>query len=502
MTKVKRYHPLLLLFDFFSLVKNSSVIGIYLFVIAINSQSPFVKYGRIIFFVGFGIVFISDILKWFTHKYELDGKAFHLYKGIFNKTELTIPFTKIQNVNRHISLFHRIFKVTSISFETGIKGEGDSVKFEVISQKEADRMETYIKNAVRDELAVESNNDGIDLSSSILDMPKGDSNRTIHFRPTTKDTIKASFTSLSFFVLISLLFSAYFKMDEIFHIEKTVGGIFEEMMSSWWMITIIAIILIVASIGFGIAHTFIKYGKYEISSDDDFIYITKGMIEVAAFSISKEKVQAIEINQSIIKRCLGLAEVKLISAGSDSEEDGSDVHSLYPFLPVKRAYQMVTEILPSYKVTEKMNHLPQRSFWVRLLRPSWIWLSVTVGLFFYQPSILNVEQAWWILSVALLILIIGLRLLDFFHTRYILNDRFIQLKKGSLTTSLFISKRDKIIEVSVSQNIIQKALGIASIGTINRAKPIHMNGVNDVPVELASTFYKWYMDRRNEIKVE
>jgi len=269
------------------------------------------------------------------------------------------------------------------------------------------------------------------------------------------------------------------------------------------MMTIIIIVLVIISATFGIVRTFLKYGKYQISSDHDRIYITKGVIEETTFSISKEKVQAIEIKQSLMKRLLGLAEVKLTSAGSlSSGEDTLEINSLYPFLPVKRAYKMVSEILPSYEVTTKMTRLPRKSLWVRLFKPSWIWIIATAVLFYFKPSILKVEQAWWILSAVLFILIAVSRLLDFCNTRYILNDQFIQFKTGSLTTSLFVTKRDKIIEVKVTRNIVQQMVGLASIGTINRAKPVHHAGVDDVPLELAASLYQWYMKRRNEIKVE
>jgi len=194
MTKKKRYHPLLILFNVWKLVKNSIFFVIYLFVIKADSASSFVTYSRIIFLLAFGITLISIILKWFTHKYELDDKSFHLYKGIFSINERTIPFSKIQNVNRHTSLFHRIFKVTSTSFETGMPGEDAAVKFEVISQIEVERMEARITSADGDELiTINSSNDNIE-SSSKVDKENVNLNRTIHFRPTKKDILKASFT--------------------------------------------------------------------------------------------------------------------------------------------------------------------------------------------------------------------------------------------------------------------------------------------------------------------
>jgi len=495
MIKAKRYHPLLMLFDVWQLLKNIFFVFIFLFVLKARSQSAFITYGRILFFIVLGAALIYIILRWFTHKYKLDDRSFYLYKGIFNKSEQTIPFSKIQNVNRHTSVFHRLFRMTSISFETGMSGEESAVAFEVISELEARGMEEYMASAVRD--------DPMTLPSSEIAVEKIGSNRTIHFQPEKKDVLKASFTSLSFLVFVPFLASFYFKVDEIFDVEEKTEGIFSSIIDSWWIITTIVIVLILVSVAFGIVRTFLKYGKYKISSDQDRIYITKGVIDETAFSIAKERVQAIEINQSIMKRILGLAEVKLTSAGSLSlGEDKLEINSLYPFLPTKRAYEMVTELLPAYRVTNEMKRLPRTSFWLGLFNLSWIWIIATVVLFYFKPDILGVEQAWWIISAAMLVTIAVLKWLDYLHSEYILNDHFIQLKRGSLTTTLFLSKRDKVIEVKVTRNIFQKWLGLASIETANRAKPVKHNRITNVPVEFAASFYKWYMGRRNEIEIE
>lgn len=503
MTETTRYHPLLVLFRLWKLVKNSIFFVVYLFIIKADSESVFVEYGRLLFFAVFGIIFISIILKWFTHKYKLDDQSFHLYNGIFSKSERTIPFSSIQNVNRHTSFFHRMFHVTSTSFETGMTGEEAGVKFEVISQLDSERIEAHIARAdYSGPTTVSPDVANIELSSQ-KETERVSLNRTTHFKPSKLSILKASFTSLSFLVLVPIICSFYFKIDEIFHVKKEAEGLFSAVMSSAWLVIVITIILVAASAVFGIVRTFLKYGKYHISSDNERIYITKGIIEETTFSISKDKVQAIEINQSIMKRLLGLAEVKLISAGSLSlGEDTLEINSLYPFLPGKRAYEMISEILPTYEVTSKMTRLPVKSLWVRLFKPSWIWITATAALFYFKPAVLGIEQAWWILSAVLFITIKGIRVLDFLNTRYTLNDRFVQFKTGSLTTCLFVSKRDKIIEVKVTRNILQKMSGLASIGTINRAKPVRHAGVSDVPLELAASLYQWYMERRREIEVE
>ncbi|MBO0993198.1 PH domain-containing protein [Bacillus sp. SD088] len=495
---IRRYSPFVMLFDLGKLLRNSLVFVFYLYVLKTGSESSFIKYGRMVFLVVVGLMFFSTIYKWFTHKYKLDNQAFHLYKGLFNKSERTIPFSKIQNIHHRTSFIHRIFHLTSVRFETAMTDEDANIKFEVISQTEAERIEAHLKSADQE---IEDQNHEFDDSEVEVKHPE--SNRTIHFQATKKDILKASFSSLSFLVLIPLIGSFYYKINEVFHVEGTAQGFFEKLISSWWIMTIIVIVLVIASATFGVVRTYLKYGKYEISSDSNLIYITRGVIDETAFSISKEKVQAIEITQSLMKRLLGLAEVKLTSAGNlRSEEDTLEVNTLYPFLPVNKAYKMVSEILPSYAITQEMIRLPKKSLWARLLRPSWLWIIATGVLYYFKPTILDVEQAWMVLSTILLICIVVSRWLNFNHTRYVINDQFIQFKEGALTTSLFVSKREKVIEVKVTRNLIQKMLGLASIGTINRGRPVHHSGVNDVPVELANTLFKWYMKRNNEIHVE
>ncbi|AWX54968.1 hypothetical protein AB432_007945 [Brevibacillus brevis] len=505
--EAKRYHPLTILFDLIIQVKHLFFPALILFVFNYDSTSAFITYGRIVFYFYVGGMLIYLLLKWVSYKYRLDETAFHLYAGIFTKTKQTIPFTKIQNVNRHTTLLHRIFKVTSIRFETGMVGDDSRVEFAVISLNEADRLEAYTKQGMRLEKEPEAEAEGKEgdaTSSGEIGTPSATPERIIHFTPTKKEIIKASFTSLSFLGMITLLVWAYFKLTEYIDVEEQVVGIYSLIMSSWTFITLTAVGLLVLSIVFGMVTTYIRYGKYEISSDHERIYIAKGVIEETAFSIAKERVQAIKIKQSLLKRMLGLAEVKLTVVGgdSDSDKDKQDVSSLYPFLPVKRAYEMISEILPAYEVKEEMTSLPKKALWVRLVRSSWIWIIGTGALSYFKPNIWGWEQAWWVISIALTLIILAFEVIEFCNTRYTLNDHFIQFQTGSLTTTLFVSKREKIIEVNVKRGLLQKRLGLASIKTVNRAKPVSHKGVTDVPIELAEGFYQWYMGRRKEIKVE
>ncbi|RRN69437.1 hypothetical protein EI200_16725 [Peribacillus simplex] len=481
----KRLHPFKIPFELWKFLKGNVFFIIMLYALNFGSEKMYMKILQIVFLVYLIWNVLSIILKWYTYKYKIKEGTIYIASGIISKSYRTVPLHKVQNVQQRTTLFHKIFGLTSLTFETGMTGDQGTLPFEVISRKEAERLEGEYSS--KQELQV------IELDIPEERIAEEPIEKTIHFTPTKQDVLKASFTSLSFLALIPIVATLYNTLDDFINLENA-EGFFAKLLDTWWIITIVFVGLICIAVAFGIISTFVKYGKYEISSDHDRIYIKKGLLDESAFSIQKEKVQAVEITQSIIKRALGLAEVKLISAGSTGDEE-LETNTLYPFLSIEMAYGMVEEILPAYKVERSMESLSKQAFKIRMLRPSFFWILTTVAIYYFKPSL-------WYISLILLAIIYTLRILDYKNSRYLLNDEFIQFKSGSLETSLFITKRSKVIQIEVERTKLQKLFGLASIETINRSKPVHHTKLQDVSVEYADEFYTWYTGRTKNIQVE
>lgn len=498
MMEASRYHPVQIIYDLWQLIKNSFFFILILFVFQAGSEAWWVTYGKFALLALIVLRALYIFLKWLTHKYMLTATAFELTQGIFSKKRKTVPYAKVQHVKRETKLFHRIFRLTSITFETGSQGEESAVTFHVVTRPEADRLETEVTQRNLDISDADDETEEREENEEVAQ--EVESNRTVHFHPTKKDVIKASFTSLSFLAVIPIGGSLLSKLEDAFQMEQQTEGFFSAIFQNWWMIAIASVILLVLLIAGGIVWTFIKYGKYEIASDQEKVYITKGVLEETSFSITKQNVQAIKIEQSLMKRVLGLAEVKLVCAGGMGD-DSANVNSLYPFLPVRKAHQLIVEILPTYEITDSIQRLPRKAFWLRMLTPSWFWIIATVILYFWKPDFLGLSEYWWALSIALLLLIVISRILDYKHTSYTINEQFIQLRSGGFTTSLFLSKRNRLIEVGASRSIFQKKMGLASLALVNRAKPVLHSTIADVPDEWADTFFAWYNGRGRELEI-
>ncbi|SDC95941.1 putative membrane protein [Terribacillus halophilus] len=499
--ETRRYHPAIMLFGIAKAIRNW-IVPLIIVTIFNNADNWWGTYAKYIVLAIMLLSIVSDILTWFTEKYAADEHAFHLYRGIFSKTSRTVPFEKIQNITKHTNLLHRLLGLTAIKFETGSKEK--AVEFKVLTKEEASRLEqlTITDSPEQADIGQRATSEEDDLirddtvSEQTVSIAQ---ERTVHFKPTKKELIKASFTSLSFLLVPPLLVSFVLKFDIFFDWSDVRQYL--PLLKIWWISTLGLIGIIVVSLLFGMWRVLLKYSNYELASDEANIYIQTGLVSESFFSIRKDRVQGIEISQPILHRLLGLAKVKLISTGSlDISEDTEEINSLYPYFTLKQAQQLIAAILPEYEVEFSMHKLQQKVLFYRLLQPSFIWLAVTITMYFWRPEVFGYQISWWMVSIIALILIEGYRYLNFKHSGYLVSERFLQMKTGAFTTTLFVTKRNKMIEISKTQNPLQRWLGLATIESINRAKPVLHNEMKDVPAREAERFYIWFHQRANDVR--
>ncbi|MDN7228406.1 PH domain-containing protein [Planococcus sp. N064] len=475
------------LFQLVSLVKGSVFVIFYLFILKAGSNSAFILTlkGLFIAFLIFSVIKI--FLNWVYTRYEISETAVTLYLGIFVKHQRNVELKRIQNVQQTTNFLHRMLKLTSLTLETGTTGEEAAVKFPVLSHAEADRIKGLVEEAKR--VHAEPPN-SVAEEEAIAPPPLPE--RKVHFTAGTKDLVKAAFTSLSMFAIFPILFSLYFQFDDFFNLDETSQSVFAFFASRLWLLVPVLAAALLLSAVIGFITTYSKYGKFVISADEQRIYIRKGVFTETQFSIRKDKVQAIKIEQPFLKRLLGMAEVKLVSAGSVGDDD-AEINSLFPFLPVKEAYRLVEELLPQYRIAGSMEALPKSALWLRLLRPYYFWVAATVAL-----AVFKTEWLW--LSAPLLVIFIVARFLEYRYTRYSLTERFIQIRTGAFSANTLLTKRVKVQEIQVTHSWLQRKFGVSSLHFHNRSKPLLATELKDVPRETGAKFYGWFKDRTHFVK--
>ena len=471
MSPLKRQHPAWILLEYVSFIKSLLFVIFFLFILKAGTDTGWVVWARYGFWViiAWGLVYIPT--RWYTSTYELNEDAIVLREGVFVKKLRTTTYERIQDHHTHTNFIHKLLGLTAIKLETGTTDDDATLTFEAVSLAEANRILDIVhrKNSNRAEMEEE------ELAIS----PKH-----IYFRSTQKDNLKAALTSFSFLAIFPLVAALYSNIADFIDVEESTKSLFSYFMDHSALLIPLAGVALLLSFGIGYIQTIIKYGNYEIAGDENRIYISKGVLSRTDYSIQKSRVQAITIKQSLLKRLLGMAEVKVVSAGQ-TESNEQDVSSLYPFLPKHEAYLLTNELLPDYHIEEEMIHLPGKVLWLRLVRPYYWTIVGFITLYLFKKE-------WiWLAAVVLLIEIV-LRYLNYKFTSYLQTEKFIQVRNGGLVTDTFLTKRKNIQQITITYSWLQRRFNVATLEFTNRSKPFVVTKLPDVPKETAQEFYNWY----------
>src|SRR5699024_1781109 len=289
--------------------------------------------------------------------------------------------------------------------------------------------------------------------------------RKVHYRMSFQEIILISLSSLYFLAIFPILLSIYSKVDALFSLETLAMRVLDFLTQSWIMIAIVSIIVLFIATSSVIVSTYLRFGNYEVSSDQHSIYISKGVLHKTNYTIPRDKINGLKIEKSFPRRLFKICTVQIISLGDLLDEAEMQTDILFPFISEKRLTQLLPEIIPEFTIQEEMEPLPKEALFVNLIQPSYTLVIITFLIFFFWPE-------YWIIPLALFIFIVLLRILKTHQTKYVKTDRFLQFQTGALSTELFITRRDKIDELEIDQSWIEQKLGLASISSTTRAKPI------------------------------
>lgn len=479
----KRQHPLWILFSIVKSIKEVIIPIIYFFLIQMNSDSFFTKYGSLALIAYMIYRVISILFSWKNFKYVITGKNIEITEGRLKKEKRYIPLDRIQSIQQNTTFFHRMVGLTSLTLLTGATDDSSSVKLAVISLPEASNIKSQLN------LSPHVQKDEQEPLKDADENARTESDMKPHYEMTNKEIVKASFTSFYFLAPIPFLLFIYGKLDDIFSIEDFFESAFHSLDLSWFMISLIVLIALILSIIIGVLLTYLQYGNFQISSNDERVYIRKGVFNQTNFSIPKNRINAIKLNKSLMRRWLKMVRVELVSAGSIGEEE-SHTNVLFPFISEQRAKQLVPEILPAFHFETIMTKLPRSALWTNLLRPSYLWIIATIVVFYFWPT-------YWYASPALLILVIVSRISAHHRSGYTLTNSFIQLESGTFSTEVFVTTRKKIAELEIKESWLEQRFGLASLSISTRAKPMEVTTISRIPKEMAIRYYHWYANRQS-----
>ncbi|KGX86251.1 PH domain-containing protein [Pontibacillus litoralis] len=456
----KRQHPWWILLKFIRSLRQFIVPFV---IILLLDGDKMIFWEFLIIGVIILLLIIPILFEWKHYTYTFKGNEIHIQDGKFVRNYRYIPLSKIQSVQTSENLLHKLVGMTSLTLDTATADESE-IKLEMIRKQEAKR--------IRERIALHEEETVTEAATKE------------HFRMETKDILLDACTSFSLFALIPILFGLYSELDDVLPIESYAESMFSYIEQSFLLMVLVSILLIGLSIATGIVMTYFRLGNFSLRSNDEKLFIRKGILNETEFSIAKNRVFAIQMQQSIIRRWLGFVTVKLVCFGDMGDVEKQSTVIL-PFVKKDRAVHIITEVLPGFQVITDVESLPRKALWVRLLRPSYVWMMATgVIVYFWR-------EFWWV-SLLLFIGIMLLRVADFFFSKYAINDHYVQMQSGVIQSELFLTRHEKVEQVEVSVSKLQKKFGLATLQIATRGAPVQYSDIKDVHDEVAVHYYQQY----------
>ncbi|RKQ30250.1 PH domain-containing protein [Oceanobacillus halophilus] len=481
---IRKLHPLWMFAEFLKSIKGLFFFFIFLSVVlGFSSHSIFSIYGFIGICLFLCYQIVSILLEWKHFGYSIQDDELFIKKGRFLTIKRYFPINRIQSLNQSTPFFHRLFGLTSLLIDAGSSDKDSSIKLEMISIQDANDIKKQLSklgNGTIDITEEDHTNEETALEDTKQKLKK-------HYEISVKEILVASLTSLRLLFFLTLVYSVYSEISHFFSIDQYVDQFIDIFLSSWFLTITGIVLLLVLSMLYGVLKTYIQYGGFTVASDSNHIYIAKGKINTTYSSIAKDRIQALTMNSSFVHKLLHIVQVKMISATDTEDEVIQASNVLFPFIHKYRARNLIAEVTQEFHIKNNMMRIPRSSILVKLLRTMILWLLIPVFLYYFYPG-------FWYIATIIFALTILSQIVSGLYSSYSINGSFMQIEKGALSTKFFITNRDKIERLIVTETAIQRKLGLASMKIISRAKPTKTTTIHDIPKEAANRYYEWYLE--------
>lgn len=396
------------------------------------------------------ITFID--FKYFTFQFDFDKNDFIIKKGFFKKTKLSVPLSKIQQINLNQNFIHKILNLYEIQMDTA-GSDSKEVSIKAVDKNIAldiKKFTDFLKN----------NNSKIEIKKTI-----NDDELEIDFFTLIKIGLTSRyFQTLGF--IAALFFGALEYLNALnINIIPSFSSFIKSGNFGFVAILIYTVIIIFAVFSSNLISTVIKFYRFSAKKLNNNLTVSYGLISSKTILMSPNKVQVFSYTQNWIQNKIDLCNIVIyqasssISTLSEKSNDGSKV-----YIPGANSFDRKKIFQFIYKSNDKNEILIKpniRKFFVNLfligILPSAILFTLNYFFNFFETINYLVIQLIFIMFSFL----ISYRLYK--NSFLSISENFIKVQSGFWDIKTRIIEIHKIQSIVIDQDIWYKRLNLADL---------------------------------------
>jgi len=493
-----RLHPLTLFFAGWNAVRG---LFLPLLALVIFGRRDVTDLGWVPVALGIaGIAVAWSLVRYYTFSYWIAAGELNVRSGLLSRTERRIPLTRVQDVRLKQGVLHRLLRMAEVQVETA-GGKGAEATLSVLSMAEATRLREAIfaqraamTAAVTPPTAVPGfeTQPGIPAVAALPTQPQ----RRIVRKVTTRDLILAGLTSNQLASGLAVIGALAAGADDMIDLEKQAPGVVAatEALRRWIVTGGRPVLVAAAAVGLmllvllwmliSVMGSIIAFHGFTLSLAGEDLHRGYGLLTRHASSLPRRRVQAVRIEEGLLRRLLGLATLRATSAGSrptgNETEKTTDI--LLPVVRRDEVDALLPDVFPDFAIGDE-------SQWRRVSRR-----AIRRGTFKGSVAVLVLtavavfsQGPWGLVLLALVPIVYGLNVIAYRHLGYTTGGGFFRTRRGWLGRSTHVVPVRNIQTLVVRQTPFDRRHGVATvvIDTAGQGAAGGAPQVNNVPFDEA-----------------
>ena len=387
--------------------------------------------GRLVFYGIAGLAFavVSAYASWSTSWWSVQGDAIRLRSGVLSERIVTVPFDRVQAIDTVRGPAQRLFGAVEVHVQTAGGGARGEIVLKAVSPREAEELRERVRAA-----------------------PVTPQAELPHWRLSPGRLLLAALTSGSLGVLVPVVAGASQVLDDVLDPEDAERLLpdtpAEALMAA---AAVLGVAWLLSVLG-----TLVAFAGFTVTRDGDRLRISRGIIERRESSVPVARVGALRIIQSPLREPLGLAQVRLESAGYAKEP--ATAQALLPLVRRAEVDALLARLVPELAgQTPALEPPPRRALRRYVLAPVLVAsLAPAVLLVVFGPI--------GLLALALPLAGAAYGVAAYRSAGWRLDEERLVLRRRGLQRSTLVADARRLPEVFASTSVLQRRADLATLG--------------------------------------
>lgn len=293
-----------------------------------------------------------SVVRYLRFSWRLEPDALVIEQGLLHRQRRVIPLERVQSVDLARKLRHRMFGVVEVRVEAVGGGETEG-RLDALSVADGRRFRALLLGERNDE-------EPSDLPAVAAAEEGGEP----LVRLTPGQLVVAGLTGGRVGVAAALLgFGQELFADRIDELLRRAPAV----LGTRGIVAVVVVALLGAFV-LSIVVTVLRYWNFTLTREGPRLRIRRGLLEQRSDTLPLRRVQALRVEENVLRRWLGLAAVKVDVAGRAGNE-GRDTGTLVPLAPRADAFALAGRVLdaPELAATD-LQPMPARARTRRVVR--------------------------------------------------------------------------------------------------------------------------------------